>query len=136
MKFWQVVSFTEPEQLAKWFPGLKVEPSEGGSFEIWFGGDCEGPAHVSGIVTTYDPPRVFELGNMRYELEPDGAGCRLTFRDILVFAGPRGSESITNAVLGGWHNFLEALEAHLEGRTLPEDRPEFDYSMIEVPGRE
>jgi uncharacterized protein YndB with AHSA1/START domain len=127
-KVWAAI--TESDQLARWFPGLTVELHEGGHFEIRFGGECEGPAHVAGVVTAYEPPHVFELGNMRYELQPEEHGCLLKFRDILVLEGSRSTASITNAVLGGWHNFLEALEAHLEGRTLPEDRPEFDYSVI------
>lgn len=128
-------AITEPDQLAEWFPGLDVELRAGGRFEIRFGGDCEGPPHVSGTVTTFDPPHVLELGTMRYELSPEGPGCHLTFTDVLWFDGPRSTREITNSVLGGWHNFLEALEAHLDGHNLNDKRPEFDYASVEIPGR-
>ena len=50
-RVWSAI--TEPAELERWFPGLTFEPRTGGTYEIWFGGDCDGPAHVSGAVVAY-----------------------------------------------------------------------------------
>jgi hypothetical protein len=108
---------------------------KGGSFEIWFGGQCEGPAHVEGTVTEFDPPWVLQCGSLRFELNRDGNGCLLKFTDILHFEGPRTEEEIVNSVLGGWHRFLDALEHALEGLPVVHDKPEVDCSTIRLVGR-
>ena len=133
-KVWAAI--TEPEQREKWAADFEIELKQGGRLEIWFGGECEGPAHVTGTVTEYDPPRVLQCGSMRFELEADGSGCVLRFSDILHFEGPRSHTQITNSVLGGWHRFLDHLEQALEGKEVDETASEFDYSTIDVPGRD
>ena len=115
--------------------GFEIELREGGRLEIWFGGDCEGPVHVTGTVTGYDPPNVLQCGSMRFELQADGSGCVLRFSDILHFDGQRTETQFANSVLGGWHRFLDMLELSLEGGEVDPTAPEFDYSTIEVPGR-
>ena len=129
---WRAIS--DPEQLAIWFPEIKLDARLGGTFEIWFGGDCDGPPHVAGTVSRFEPPHVLELGSMRFELEATASGCVLAFTDILHFEGPRSDTEIANAVLGGWHRFLDVLEDALDGTTDVE-RLEPDYSKIDVPGR-
>ncbi|MCZ6889191.1 MAG: SRPBCC family protein [Gammaproteobacteria bacterium] len=133
-KVWAAI--TAPEELEKWFPGFQLDLKEGGRFDIWFGGECEGPAHVTGTVTRFEPPRILECGSMRWELEPDGAACILKFTDILHFAGPRSKAEFTNSVLGGWHRYLDALEEALAGHVVDPQQPEIDYATIDVPGRE
>lgn len=129
-------AITEPTQLANWAPGFRIELKQGGQFDIWFGDECEGPAHVTGTVTEYDPPRILQFGSMRFELEADGSGCLLKFSDILHFDGSRTETQFTNDVLGGWHRFLDDLEVALNGNAVDRTAPEFDYSTIDVPGRE
>ena len=73
---------------------------------------------------------------MRFELKADGLGCVLKFTDILRFQGPRSTTEVTNSVLGGWHRFLDALEASLAGNAVDHEKPELDYSTIKVSGRE
>jgi uncharacterized protein YndB with AHSA1/START domain len=133
-KVW--AALTDPEQLATWFPGINLERRAGGHFEIWFGGECDGPAHVSGTVTRFEPPRVLECGSFRWELTPETTGCKLEFTDILNFSGPRSRTDITNAVLGGWHRYLDTLEDALAGRAVDHEAPEPDYAKIDVPDRE
>ena len=137
-------AITEPAQIEKWFPGFRLELAEGGRFDIWFGGgNCrafsdfekEGPSHVNGVVTRYEPPHVLECGSMRYELESKDGGTILRFSDILHYAGPRSKAEFCNSVLGGWHRYLDALEQALAGRTVNHGVSELDYSSIEVPGR-
>ena len=128
-------ALTEQEQLDAWIPGLQFEAKEGGTYQIWFGGDCEGPAHVSGTVTAFDPPNVLALGTIRWELSETADGCRLLFSDVLVFEGERSRKQIADAVLGGWHRYLDMLEDALAGRPVEPDLPEPDYSVRDVPGR-
>ena len=128
-------ALTEQEQLDAWMPGVRFEPRVGGSFEIWFGGACDGPAHVSGVVAAFEPPRVLQLGTIRWELCEAEEGCLLKFSDVLVFKGPRSRTDIANAVLGGWHNYLDLLEDALAGRPVNHEQPEPDYAAREVAGR-
>ena len=132
-KVWAAI--TDPAQREQWFPGFQLELRKGGHFEIWFGGECEGPAHVSGDVIECDPPRLLQTGTMRYELTPMGDGCRLVFSDVLVFQEGRSDTEITNSVLGGWHRHTDLLEEYLDGMEIKHHLPEFDYSMIDIPGR-
>jgi uncharacterized protein YndB with AHSA1/START domain len=129
-------AITEPAQIEKWFPGFRLELAQGGRFDFWFGGgNCEGPSHVNGVVTRYEPPTVLECGSMRYELESRGTGTILRFSDILHYAGPRSKAEFCNSVLGGWHRYLDALGQALAGRVVNHGAAEFDYSTIDVPGR-
>ncbi len=130
-------ALTEPEQLNKWFPGIFFDREVGGEFTLWFGGECEGPAHVSGHVTEYDPPNLLAMGNMRWELTADGDECLLRFSDILFFDTSPENFNATNSVLSGWHKYLDVLEYALSGGKVdPTEQPEVDYSKIEVPGRD
>lgn len=131
-KVWAAI--TEPRHLQRWFPGFTIELKEGGVFQIFFGGDCEGPAHVEGIVTVFDPPNTLALGTMRFELERSDAGCTLVFTDVLQFDGVRTDDQFANSVLGGWHAFMDRLDAELAGLE-PGEHPEPDYSKIETVGR-
>lgn len=131
-------AITDPEHLAKWFPGIQIDLKLGGDFTIHFGGDCEGPPHVEGTVTRLDPPNLLQLGGMRWQLEVEGSGCLLTFTDILMddSASGRTWEEFCNSVLGGWHRYLDVLEDALAGREVIHGKPEFDYSKVDVPGRD
>ena len=129
---WRAI--TDRDLLASWFPGFAFEPRRGGRYTIHFGGGCEGPADVAGTVVEYDPPNVLQCGTIRWELGAAGAGCRLIFSDVLQFQDGRSDADIANAVLGGWHRYLDLLEQSLEG-TPDLDTPEPDYSKLDVPGR-
>lgn len=131
------VAISDPEHLVDWFPGLKLERRVGGHFDIWFSEQCDGPAHVTGTVTRYEPPKVLECGTMRFELAADGPGCKLTFTDILHYAGPLSEPEVINSVLGGWHKYLDMLEFALGGgKGDPRHEPEFDYSSVSIDGRD
>lgn len=130
---WRAIA--EPAQRAVWVPGIRFDPV----FDIWFGDQCDGPAHVSGRLGDFDPPRTLRLGSIRFELAADGADdseCRLTFTDVLWYGGKRTKTEFANAVLGGWHQFLDRRAIWLaEGRA--ELRlAEPDSAEIDVAGRE
>jgi uncharacterized protein YndB with AHSA1/START domain len=132
-KVWAAI--TEAKAREAWFPGFQCELREGGRFEIWFGGECEGPAHVEGKVTRYEPTNVFECGSTRWELEPTSAGCTMAFTDILHFDGVRSDTDFANSVLGGWHAYMDLLENALDGKSYDPDTPEPDYGPVDIPGR-
>jgi len=146
-RVWQALA--NPQHLADWFPGFEMDARAGGRFDIWFGGDCEGPAHVSGVVSRFEPPSeqapesertaVLECGSMRYELasnQSSAGGCRLVFTDVLHYEGERSQADVINSVLGGWHKYLDTLEFSLSGGAYdPRGEPEFDYSRVEIGGR-
>ena len=128
-------ALTDESALARWFPGLQLDCREGGAFHIWFGGACEGPAHVEGTVTTFDPPHELALGGMCWRLKPTGTGTELTFTDFLMY-DDRPRTDFANSVLGGWHAYMDALEQGLlsdDGGPVVVAEP--DYAAFEIDGR-
>jgi len=58
------------------------------------------------------------------------------FSDVLWFDNKRTKVEFANAVLAGWHRFLDTLEIWLnEGRPAL-DLPEPDYAKVVVEGRD
>lgn len=126
-------ALVEPDELAKWFPEVQLEPRPGGSFQITFGEcddrDGEGPSVVSGEIAHFEPPRLLQCATMRWELEPDGDGCLLRFSDIVAVEAPRSADDTARSVLGGWHWYLDALELALAGRYVDRTVPEVQYTV-------
>ena len=140
-RVWAAV--TEPAQRAVWAPGLRFEPEPNARFDIWFGDDCEGPAHVSGTLSAFEPRTTVEIGSIRIELSDQGPGCLLAFSDVLWFDGPwlaarkeRTRVDFANAVLAGWHRFLDTLEIWLDEGVAALGLVEPDYAAVDVPGRD
>jgi uncharacterized protein YndB with AHSA1/START domain len=125
-------ALVDRDELAKWFPEVKLEPRIGGGFEIQFGSregsDCEGSSVVRGEIEHFDPPYLLQCGTMRWELEPDGNACVLRFSDIVSVEPSRGDNATAKSVLGGWHWYLDALEEALEGRLVDRTKPETEYA--------
>lgn len=111
-KAWTAIA--EPTERAVWVPGIRFDPERNARFDIWFGDACEGPSHVSGKLDPFERPTRLGLGSMRFELEAAPQGCLLTFSDVLWFDGKRSNVDFANAVLSGWHRFLDALEIWLD----------------------
>jgi uncharacterized protein YndB with AHSA1/START domain len=133
-RVWAAV--TAPEQRAVWAPGLRFEPQPDARFDIWFGDECEGPAHVSGTLSAFEPPTAVEIGSIRIELVDQAPGCLLIFSDVLWFDGKRTRVDFANAVLAGWHRFLDTLEIWLDEGVAALDLVEPDYAAVDVPGRD
>ena len=129
-------AITEPTERAVWVPGIQFEPVPNGRFDIWFADECEGPAHASGRLAVFEPTRILQLGSMRFELTPNAGGCLLEFSDVLWFDDSRSRFDFANAVLAGWHRFLDTLEIWLDEGVSALDLPEPDYSAVDVPGRD
>lgn len=111
-KIW--AALTVPERLADWFGLVDLELRVGGRYHIrWEGEDYV----VEGEIIELDPPRrlahTWPDGSptpaiCRYELEPDGEGCRLRFAN-------EGVPGQYVSSIAGWHVFFEALPGAAEG---------------------
>jgi uncharacterized protein YndB with AHSA1/START domain len=117
-RVWRAI--TDPADLAAWFPDT-IEGEFGPGAEVRFPKFVEMDLPAVGKVTEFDPPRLLAYtwgpSTLRFELEPDGDGCRLIFTDTL----PR-EESAKNAA--GWEVCLEDLERRLDGEEAAERAPE------------
>lgn len=109
---------TEPALIPRWYVRTELEPRAGG--RIVEHHDHAGVS-MAGVVTRYEPPRVFEhtwwedeaegrvAGSLRWELFPDGAGTRLVLTNrFRRLEGAHGS-------MAGWHICLDVLAAVLDG---------------------
>lgn len=123
-KVWRAL--TDPAELRGWrFPAVvELELTPGAT--IWFHPTDEQrerfgvpPDPVAGRVLAVDPPRLLEYTwgaeTLRWELTPDGDGCRL------VFVNTIDDDGTGPAVAAGWHAGLELLDAVLDGRPLDWD---------------
>jgi uncharacterized protein YndB with AHSA1/START domain len=118
-KVW--AALTVPERIADWFTTAELDPRVGGHYRLRFGGEG---GDVDGVITAFEPPRLLAHtwphethpdSVVRYELSPDGDGCRLTLTQTAL------SRVGLNA-LPGWHTFLEALPGAAEGVRTPWNR--------------
>lgn len=114
-KVW--AALTVPERLTDWFAEASVDRmAVGGTIQLYFtGADYRSIARI----TAYDPPRTIawtwsdpdgsKASNVRFDLEPDGDGCRLTLtHSDLPVNEARG-------VAPGWHAHLMAIEDAADG---------------------
>jgi uncharacterized protein YndB with AHSA1/START domain len=125
-------ALTRPERMQEWFGegDIELDLVDGGKFEVHTTGP---PALVEAIIAEVgkeglvqhnrvlrvQPPAVFEhtFGDpdsvVRWELEPDGDGCRLK----LAHTEPAGFVVAENGPrdLAGWHALLELLAKALDG---------------------
>jgi len=124
-RVWRAI--TEPKELARWFiPTTKWDFQEGGAFRFHDDG-------FMGEITTIEAPRFIRFGFnpvpgqepgsfFQYELTPVEGGTRLRFIQYVapgaVFPDRpehRNDVPWAGGNLGGWHEFWEALAAHLDG---------------------
>lgn len=117
-KVWAAI--TTPERLADWFAAAEVEFKLGGVIRLNWN---NGMHTMEGRIVAYDPPRVLAWNWLidgretvvRFELEGDGEGCRLTLiHSGLSLNGPQGS-----GVRTGWHAHLEGLPDAIDGKATP-----------------
>ena len=124
-RVWRAI--TDPAELARWFiPTTKWEFQEGGGYRFHDDG-------MSGAITAIDAPRFirFSAGSassqapgsfFQYELTPVEGGTRLRFVEYAAPGRtwemqPEGRNDVPwgGGNLGGWHEFWDALAAHLDG---------------------
>lgn len=117
-------ALTEPVHRDRWMGRSAVDGRVGGTIETVASGPALPPdvKRMTGRIMVWDPPHVFEHewnqaivepGVVRYELTPDGDGTLLTFTH-------RGlGTPNANGFRPGTQAFLDRLQAHLDGRPLP-----------------
>ena len=115
-KVWAAI--TTPERLADWLANAEIEMQVGGAIRLnWFGRSL-----MVGQVVALDPPHIFAWtwphdshpeSVVRWELEPEGDGCRLT----LTQTGLTGPSLL--GVASGWHIHLEGLARAAESIPTP-----------------
>jgi uncharacterized protein YndB with AHSA1/START domain len=106
---WRAI--TEPDRLKQWFPSTvsgRFLPGE----RLRFGFEQHDVADMDGEVTEADPPRrlAFYWGDdhLRFELEPEGDGCRLLFTCLLDARDKAARDA------AGWHVCLDRLAGVVE----------------------
>jgi uncharacterized protein YndB with AHSA1/START domain len=110
-KVWAAI--TTPERIADWFAIVDLDLRLGGHYRLKFSPE-ETP--VDGVIVAFEPPRLLAHtwpdpehpdSIVRYELEPDGDGCRLRFSQT-------GLPAKYVAAIAGWHLFLDAIPGAAE----------------------
>jgi uncharacterized protein YndB with AHSA1/START domain len=116
-KVW--AALTTPERLADWLAKAEIELKVGGRLELYW------EAHdyrMRGTITELDPPYLIAwtwpadqhpASVVRWELTPDGDGCRLR----LIQNNLNGPSLL--GVAGGWHTHLECLPGAADGLNTP-----------------
>lgn len=118
-------AITDPAERRQWMGETTIDARVGGEIEMV---PCDPPIEVdnkrmTGLITVWDPPHVFEHqwhqrivepSVVRYELQPENNGTRLRFSHRGL--GVRNATGFRP----GTHAFLDRLEAHLAGETLPD----------------
>ncbi len=111
-----------PERVADWLARAEIVLEVGGRYHLHFHG---GDDAMTGVITRLEPPRLLELiwrenggqeSLLRWALEADGAGCRLTLTHTLP-AGMRDAPGLVS----GWHQHLDAIPAACDGVATPWD---------------
>ena len=128
-------ALTDPVELEAWFPAaIATEWRPGAAIRFTFPegeGEGVGEDALRGTVVAVDPPRLLEFrwdrDRLRFELSPDGDGCRLVFVNTL-----HDETYAPHQVGAGWHLCFEWLEAVLGGAA-----PERDATgrVAELEGR-
>lgn len=119
---WDAV--TNPARLARWFAVVDGDLREGGTFVIHFDDadtpscriiTCDAPQHFSWLWPHGTATTLVEV-----EVAAEGSGSRLR----LVHS--RLTDTSAPEYGAGWHAYMSALEAHLEGRDSGDWWEEFD----------
>jgi uncharacterized protein YndB with AHSA1/START domain len=109
-KVWRAL--TEADHLEAWFP-TTIEGDLRAGAELRFNHRYRDLPTMKGEMITCEPPSVLEFrwgpDTLRFVLEPDSAGTRLTLTDTLEELGKGARDG------AGWHVCLDQLAIHLDG---------------------
>lgn len=124
-KVWKAV--TDPAEMAHWFPAnIETELKIGAPMRFSFGDDAldAAGAYADGEILELDPPKVYAFrwidDVLRFELVPEGAGCRLVFTYALNDTGTRNDLPSVARTAPGWDACLASLDARLDGHDAPQ----------------
>lgn len=116
-KVWKAI--TDPAEMGHWFPGaVETELKVGAPIRFTFPQEAPLDGARGGEILEYDPPKVYAFrwnrDVLRFELVPDGDGCRLYFSQTL--GGGEIGRLGAGRNAAGWDHCLDALLAWLDGR--------------------
>lgn len=115
-KVWKAIS--DPAQMGHWFPAtVETELTVGAPIRFTFPREAPIDGARAGEILELNPPRAYAFrwnaDVLRFELVPDGDGCRLYFSQTLG-GGPIGRlGAARNAA--GWDHCLGCLRALIDG---------------------
>jgi uncharacterized protein YndB with AHSA1/START domain len=116
-------AISDPAELRHWFPAtMETELRAGAPIRFMFEEqEIDAPG---GEVLELDPPKllVYTWGDdvLRWEIVPEGDGCRLFFSQTIAGGGISGGRPGTARNAAGWDVCLGALAARLDGEAPPE----------------
>ncbi len=115
--------FTDPDKTEMWWARTRGMAKTGSSFDLkWLNVKDEGHGIETdwwyGRVIEADAPRLLEISNamhgrIRIELEPDGGGTVMTFRNTIEVPA-----EVVAMQLAGWHVHLDHLQEALQGKSV------------------
>jgi uncharacterized protein YndB with AHSA1/START domain len=106
-RVWQAL--TDPAQLREWAPFVSDgNLSSVGKVNLTWVGN---PAPIETKVTRADAPRLLECGDIRWELEAQGSGTRLTLWHSI-------DRRFISWGAAGWHVALDVLDRLLDGNPI------------------
>ncbi|MHA6792913.1 SRPBCC family protein [Pseudonocardia bannensis] len=110
-KVWRAI--TEPAHVDRWFPfAVKVDPRAGGAIRF-VGHDVGGGPETEGVITDFDPPKVFAYtwgeDHLRWEVVADGTGS------VLVLTHTFDDHAGAASFAAGWMSCIGALVEVLAG---------------------
>jgi uncharacterized protein YndB with AHSA1/START domain len=127
-RLWHAI--TDPEEVSKWmgYPA-RIDLRPGGGYHLDFSkarpGDDAG--ELDGVIVRVQHEEALAIVWGRSVLEwaigSDGEGCRYTFTHHGQEAPSDGDRHTDEGIAAGWHAFLDAFAAHLEGVAPPPKAP-------------
>ncbi|MDF2725057.1 MAG: activator of Hsp90 ATPase 1 family protein [Paenibacillus sp.] len=113
---------TENDKLERWFSELRVDDlREGGVIKF----DMRDGTFEDMLIITLAPRSVMEFtwadDRVRFELEPESGGCRLTMIETL-----NRITAHTPKDLAGWHVCLDVIAALLDGKTVDSRKQQWE----------
>ncbi len=136
-RVWDAI--TDPRSLSVWFMPLDMEQRVGGRVVLRYSSQDE-LVPAEGVVTSFESESVLEYrfakgpwrwpeSTLRFDLAPDGHGCRLVFSqevapDTVWDPDPDGQiggpGTVHPGACSGWEGFFrEGLSRFLDGRSAP-----------------
>ena len=115
-RLWRAI--TDPETTRLWWAEADIELRVGGRFNLrWLNGPEDELEWWPGEITALHLGSVVEHTNtvhglLRWELEPEPGGTRLTFTNVVT---PLEEQGLSMS-LAGWHAHLDHLLEAIEGR--------------------
>jgi uncharacterized protein YndB with AHSA1/START domain len=119
-RLWHAI--TDPDEVSKWmgYPA-RIDLRPGGDYHLDFSRSREGDdgGELDGVIVRVVGERhlaiVWGRSVLEWDIEPDGERCRYTFAHHGQEPPSEGDRHTDEGIAAGWHAFLDAFAAHLDG---------------------